>query len=96
MSFRGVRGSSFKTWCSSIRVVPRNGKLAADHLVQNDPQAVDVALSVHLADLAPGLLRRHVSRGAQHLTLDRDDDLAGFALGQAEVHQVRLAVVGRA
>ena len=69
------------------------GKLAGQHLVEDDPQAVDVAPPVDLAVLAAGLLRRHVGGGAQHLAVDGDGDLAGLALGQAEVHQVGLAVL---
>ncbi len=42
-----------------------------------------------MVGLAARLLRAHVRRRPQHLALDRHGDLAGLALGQAEVHDVR-------
>ncbi len=56
-------------------------------------QAVDVAAAVDLVALAAGLLRAHVGRRAQHLAVQRHGDLARVPLGQAEIHQVRPALV---
>jgi hypothetical protein len=67
-------------------------QLASQQLVQHHPQAVHVGPAVHLVRVAAGLLRAHVRRGAQHLALDGHRDLAGVALGQAEVHHARPAV----
>ena len=38
-----------------------------------------------------GLFGRHVGGGAEHLAVLGHDGVFGFALGQAEVHQVRMA-----
>jgi hypothetical protein len=56
------------------------GEASRKQLVQDHAEAEDVAASVEGAVLAPGLLRREVSRGPQHLTGDgdaRDRLLAG-------------------
>ena len=65
--------------------------LAGQELVENDPEAVDVAPGVDPVRLAARLLGRHVGRRAQHLAVLGHDGLVGLALGQAEVHQVGLA-----
>ena len=66
-------------------------QLPGQHLVEDDPQAVDVATAIDLVGLAPRLLGAHVGRRAQHLAVERHRDLARFTLGQPEVHQVRPA-----
>ena len=66
--------------------------LAGEQLVEDDAEAVDVAAGVDRVRLAAGLLGRHVGRRAEHLAVGRHRRVVGVALGQAEVHEVRLAV----
>ena len=68
-------------------------QLAGQQLVEDDAEAVDVAAGVDPVRLAAGLLGAHVGRRAQHLAVEGHRRLVGLALGQAEVHQVRPAVV---
>ena len=53
---------------------------AGQQLVQDDPQAVDVAAGIDPVGFPPRLLGRHVGRGPQHLAFDRQ---GGFARGRA-------------
>ncbi len=62
---------------------PAHRRPAGDHLVERGPQAVDVRAAVQPRDLAPGLLRGHVRRRAQH----------GARLGQVLVPVPRQAEV---
>ena len=92
LSWRGGRGSSSITCMISIRRLPRNGPLAGEQLVEHDARAVNVGPDVDPVRLAARLLGRHVGRRAQHLPVLGHDGFLGLALGQAEVHQVRLAL----
>jgi hypothetical protein len=63
---------------------------AGEQLVEDGPQAVDVG-GRGQPFFAAGLLRRHVARRAQDGPAARPPGIAGRALGQAEVGDVRLA-----
>ena len=67
-------------------------QLAGEQLEQNHAQRIDVAAAIGRVGFALGLLGRHVGRRAQDLAVHRDGHFADFAAGQAEVHEVRLAV----
>ena len=56
-----------------------------EQLVQHDAQAIDVAAAVNAVGRTE-LLGAHVGERAEHLAVERHRGLAGFALGQAEVH----------
>ena len=79
-----------------MRRLPRNGPFAGQELVEHDAGAVDVGADVDAVRFTAGLFGRHVGRGAEHLAVLGHDGVFGFALGQAEVHQVRTAFASRA
>ena len=72
--------------------MPRNGSSPVRSLIEDHSQTIDVAAAVHLVGFAGGLLGTHVGRRAQDLAVHGHGDLAGVALRQAEVHEVRLAL----
>ena len=83
------------------------GWSAAQDLVEDGAQGVDVAARVDLVDLAAGLLRRHVSGGARHCAHAGDPGRVPAAvgghrrlgaagdLGEAPVHDERLAALAQ-
>ena len=71
-------------------------QLAAQQLIEHDPQAVDVAPPVGLTAVAPlGLLRAHVRRSPDDLAIQGHDDVGLGPNGQAEVDHDRLAQPGQ-
>jgi translation elongation factor EF-G len=73
-------------------LVAAERQLAGDEFVEHDAEAVDVTARIDVVPFAAGLLGRHVGRRAQHLAVARHGDLARVALGQAEIHDVRLTL----
>ena len=71
-------------------------QFAGEQFKQDHPQRIHVAARIRIVGRALGLLGRHVGGRAQDLAVHRHRDLAGLALGQAEVHDVRLASRHRA
>src|SRR6185436_20030166 len=63
-----------------------------DELKKNNSEAVDVAAPVGCVGFALRLLRRHIGRGADYLSVHSHRDLAHFASREAEVHEVRLSL----
>ncbi len=66
-------------------------KLAGEQLEEDHAEAVNIASAVGLVAFAARLLGGHVRRSAEHAAVDRERELAGVALGQAKIHDVRLA-----
>ena len=75
---------------------PAERQLAAQELVEHDPQAVDVAAAVDMMGLAGGLLGTHVRRRADDLAVHRHDGVGLGANGQPEIDQDRPAQPVRA
>jgi hypothetical protein len=69
------------------------GGQAGEDLVEHGAERVDVALLADLRDLARGLLGRHIARGADDGARHGDLRMALQRLGEAEVHDVGLAVL---
>ena len=65
-------------------------QLAAEHLEEHHPQRVHVRAPIGRVAFALGLFGRHVGRRSQDIAGHRQRGLARLALGQAEVHDVRL------
>ena len=74
-----------------MRRLPRKGRSPVKQLVEHHAGAVDVGAHVDPVRFTAGLFGRHVGRRAEHLAVLSHDGVFGFALGQAEVHQVRMA-----
>ena len=72
--------------------VAAEGEFAGEELEQDDAERIHVAAAVGGVGFALGLFGRHVGGRAEDLAVHRDGDFAHFAAGQAEVHEVRLAV----
>ena len=73
-------------------LVAAEGALAGEQLEQDHAQRIDVAAAVGRVPFTSGLFGRHVGRRAQHVAFAGHRDLARLAFGQAEIHDVRLAV----
>ena len=80
-------------WASSVseRVGLLKRQLAGEHAIEDHAQAVDVAPAIRVVRQTLGLLGRHVGRGAQDLTVDRQRAAVGGVTCQAEVGELGLA-----
>ena len=77
------------------RVGPREWRLPGQHLVEQGPQAIDIAALIHLVGLSPRLLRRHVGRRAEHLALQgRRKAWVGGRTGNSSVGRYTLKAPG--
>ena len=67
-------------------------KFAGEQLEQDHAERINVAAAVGRVGFALSLFGRHVGGRAEDLAVHRHRDFAHFAAGQAEVHEVRLAI----
>ena len=77
----------------SIRRLPRNGRSPVSRLVEDDPEAVDVAAGVNPARLAPRLLGGHVGGRPEDLALLGHRGVLCLSFCQAKVHEMGLALI---
>ena len=75
---------------SAERVGLLERQLAGEHAVEDHAEAVDVATTIGLVRPSLGLLGRHVGRGAQDLTVDRQGAAVGDLPRQTEVGELGL------